>query len=268
MIEIQQLFIYPIKSIAGISVDEIEMTMAGPRYDRQYMLVDERKRFMTQRSHPMLARFSVLPHPDGWEVLDGDGSLLLVRDEERTERIFETNVWSAVLQVREVSGAVSRWFSERFDQLVRLVAFDDLESRQRNVQGHATALQFADSYPLLICNQQSLDQTSAAVSMLLQMRRFRPNVVVSIPAEAEYALSTLVRDDGGKLILGDWCERCNVPAIDPLTGVFDRALHQSLKAALKREGRVVFGVNGAGLGLKSLQVGDLFRAVNGDTTLK
>ena len=55
MFRISQLFIYPIKSLGGISVETTLVTDRGFQYDRRYMLVDENNRFLTQREFPVMA---------------------------------------------------------------------------------------------------------------------------------------------------------------------------------------------------------------------
>jgi uncharacterized protein YcbX len=53
MLRISQLFIYPIKSLGGISVETALVTDRGFQYDRRYMLVDEQNSFLSQREYPV-----------------------------------------------------------------------------------------------------------------------------------------------------------------------------------------------------------------------
>ena len=54
-----ELHVYPIKSCAGISLREATLTSAGLMaehiYDREWMVVDEKGNFLTQRDFPRLA---------------------------------------------------------------------------------------------------------------------------------------------------------------------------------------------------------------------
>ena len=54
--QIDQLWIYPIKSCAGIVVPEAELTATGLRWDRHWMVVDAQSEFLTQRDHPRMAQ--------------------------------------------------------------------------------------------------------------------------------------------------------------------------------------------------------------------
>ena len=51
MYTVSQLFIYPIKSLGGISVNEAKITDRGLEYDRRWMLVDNDHQFLTQRKN-------------------------------------------------------------------------------------------------------------------------------------------------------------------------------------------------------------------------
>ena len=53
------LYIYPIKSAAGIAVREAKLTRRGLEYDRRWMVVDGQGKFLTQRRFPRMALISV-----------------------------------------------------------------------------------------------------------------------------------------------------------------------------------------------------------------
>src|SRR5215211_8528653 len=52
------LYVYPIKSCAGISLQRSDLNATGLRHDRRWMLVDETGEFMSQRTHPRMALIS------------------------------------------------------------------------------------------------------------------------------------------------------------------------------------------------------------------
>ncbi|MGH9941269.1 MAG: MOSC N-terminal beta barrel domain-containing protein [Pyrinomonadaceae bacterium] len=53
------IYIYPVKSLKGIALKEARVEERGLQHDRRWMLVDENYKFLSQRSHPRLARISV-----------------------------------------------------------------------------------------------------------------------------------------------------------------------------------------------------------------
>jgi uncharacterized protein YcbX len=52
---IAQLWVYPIKSCAGVSLTQSELTMQGLLFDRTWMVVDEQGDFLSQRECPRMA---------------------------------------------------------------------------------------------------------------------------------------------------------------------------------------------------------------------
>ena len=60
---LSEINIYPIKSLGGISLKESTIEQRGLRFDRRWMLVDEKNHFFTQREFPKMATLKV-------EILD------------------------------------------------------------------------------------------------------------------------------------------------------------------------------------------------------
>src|SRR5687768_6291624 len=55
MLTVSELYIYPVKSLAGIKINTSALTSRGLQYDRRWMLVDDSNQFLTQREHPRMA---------------------------------------------------------------------------------------------------------------------------------------------------------------------------------------------------------------------
>ena len=56
-LKLTQIWIYPIKSLGGISLSSAAVMEKGLEYDRRLMLVDETGTAMTQRVFPKMALF-------------------------------------------------------------------------------------------------------------------------------------------------------------------------------------------------------------------
>src|SRR6185436_19284132 len=108
---VKELYIYPIKSLAGIAVQTAKAEEMGFENDRRWMLVDENNEFITQREHPKLSQF----YP---EIKEGkiilshyDTTHEFFIDESLNEPIF-SKVWDDESKVVEVSKGTSDWFSK------------------------------------------------------------------------------------------------------------------------------------------------------------
>ncbi len=66
MIHLAALFIYPVKSCRGISLDEAEFSPDGLTHDREFLVVDGDNRFQTQRASPHLATIETTLTPKRW----------------------------------------------------------------------------------------------------------------------------------------------------------------------------------------------------------
>ena len=54
-VTVTDLFIYPLKSAAGIALSSMELQQQGPRWDREWMLIESDGTFVSQRTEPKLA---------------------------------------------------------------------------------------------------------------------------------------------------------------------------------------------------------------------
>jgi len=262
-VKITQLFIYPVKSLAGIAVDHWPATTTGFKHDRQFMLVDDNNRFVTQRQeyamaliHTSLEQQAVnnkslaatdeplpilhtpLPAP-ATLVLNYKGQApqrLALDDKTLTptsDQVFTAQIWSDDVQVFEPCDATSAWLSQALDKSVRLVALvaprPQSQPERFGVNSHTV---FADAAPYLIANQASLDTLNAELTAQslapVDMRRFRPNIVVQgeLPAFSEHEFSKLKNNARSEqqFSLIDHCQRCVMTTIDPDLGTRDAKL--------------------------------------------
>ena len=77
-VTISGLLIYPVKSMRGISLERATLTARGLDHDRQWMVVDPRGRFVTQKDKARLALVQTTLTDDGVErSMQGKGSVHL-----------------------------------------------------------------------------------------------------------------------------------------------------------------------------------------------
>lgn len=257
-VSVTELWIYPVKSFPGIAVSSITFDQAGPVDDRRWMLVDANGRFISQRATPALALFKVETDHDGYRVTAPDGDAVVLPRANEEGQHLEVSVWKDTFQAREVSAELSAWFTAKLDRTVHLVHTGRVSPRR--IPDAATSdderVGFADGYPLLVCNQSSLDRVNRETGLQLGLNRFRPNLVISdVLADAELELGTL-RFGEGQVDLLKTCVRCNIPAIDPATAVYDKSVAAAIKASCQWQGQAVFGVNGVARKLSVVRVGD------------
>ena len=219
-VSVTGLFIYPVKSTRGIARERVSLISGGFEWDRRWMIVKPTGLFITQRSHPQLARIvpEVTPHalvlnapglPALWVPLGMRGARTAVR------------VWDDHVVGIDQGSEAEEWLTRAVGEPVRLVraAPDMGRVANPNFAGATPApIGFPDGYPLLVCNEASLEDLNARLPQPIPMERFRPNIVLTgLHPWAEDKIETL--DIGSvTLRLVKPCTRCTIPSIDQQSG--------------------------------------------------
>lgn len=219
--KLTQINIYPVKSLAGISLLSSPLDAMGLRYDRRWMLVTPAGKFITQRTHPQM----VLIQPQL-----NDGALILSRQGMQDHHVpavssdsasTEVEIWNDRVKALHISKHTDAWLTQAIDAPCRLVYIADDEVRLCDPlyanEGDRTG--FADGFPLLLISQASLDDLNARLQQPLPMKRFRPNLVVS-------GCDPYAEDEWQRIRIGEVtlrvvkpCSRCVITTVDPATGI-------------------------------------------------
>lgn len=266
---IAQLFVYPIKSCAGIEMQEALLTDTGFDLDRAWMVVDERGHFVSQREQPRLALVQPQLRRGGTELqLRAPGMLALNLAVDVVEQAVRVRVWDDEVAAYDMGDLAAQWFTD-FLSLTsqglpgaqgaryRLVRFDPEQRRLSSLKwtGGVEALnQFSDGFPLLVLGQAALDDLNARLQAAghapVSMARFRPNIVLAgLEAHDEDRLDTLhITVDEGVVQLQPVkpCPRCPIPNIDPVTALSSPEVSDTLQTYrqdARVHGAVTFGMN-------------------------
>ncbi|WJW76274.1 MOSC domain-containing protein [Thiohalobacter sp. IOR34] len=246
--QLTEINIYPIKSTRRIALQESPVQPRGLPWDRRWMLVDAEGTFVTARKQPRLALVQTALGPDRLQVTaPGMPQLELPLSPADGERI-EVGIWRDRTPAVHPSPEADAWFSDYLGQPLRLVQMtDDILRPVDPAYGQpGDQVSFADGFPLLLISEASLADLNRRLQRPVDMRRFRPNLVVR-------GCEPYAEDRWRRLRIGDVefagvkaCSRCIFTTIDPDTGVPDpareplRTLGQYRRRA---EGGVYFGQN-------------------------
>lgn len=260
---VQNLYLYPIKSLGGIAVNEAQVEERGFKHDRRWMLVDQFGEFLTQRQYPQLALLQVTLGMSELTVFSKkDPSRRIVFDlEMNSGKSMEVKVWGDVVDALQVSTSVSAWFSEFLGMKADLVVMPE-SSRRKLDPRYAVreeSVSFADGMPYVVIGQGSLDELNGRLTHPVGMDRFRPNLVFS-GGEA-YA-----EDQFKKFQIGEVefqvvkpCARCVMITINQQTGDKGKEPLATLATYRTVNNKVYFGQNAVGLTTGMVRVGDLLQ---------
>lgn len=251
MLQLSEIWIYPVKSLAGIRLQESKVTQRGLEFDRRWMLVDENGVFISQREYPELALFHPKIEESFMRISHADvskGSVRFSLSQKNHNLPFDVKVWEDKVIAVEVDAEISAWFSGILGVSVRLVFMPEDSCRQVDSDYAVSPddiTSFSDGFPYLIIGQSSLDDLNSRLVVPVSMKRFRPNLVFTggIAYEEESWKEFTI---GRLLFYGvKNCGRCIITTIDPEKGKFSGKDPLLTLAKYKMRGnKVIFGQNG------------------------
>lgn len=262
---LSQINVYPIKSCAQVRLSASLVERRGLLRDRRFMLVDPKGRFMSQRAFPRMALIHITLFDEGLMVQAPEQqSLYLPLALEGAERV-EVTVWDDRVRAVAADAQVDEWFSDFLGRPSRLVYMPDdhLRPVRPDRAQEGDQLSFADGAPLLLISDASLADLNARLNEPVEMRRFRPNLVVT-------ANTAFEEDTWKRIAIGEaefdvsWaCTRCVLTTVDPETGQrnADREPLRTLKTFRQTDEGTAFGQNLIPRALGCIQINDEVRVL-------
>lgn len=219
---IEKLYLFPVKSLAAVAVEELPLGECGPHWDREWMVVNESGVFVTQRELPRMALIRPELHPqDGTLRLHSPGmpplEIPLARAPAEQEKKRAVKIWSSETMAIDEGEEPSSWLSQALEQnSLRLVRLGDHPIRKEGE--HARSIRFTDDYPLHLVSLSSLQDLNKRLPAPMEALRFRPNILVSGTKAWEEDQWEAVGSDALELRVGRACTRCPITTVDPGSG--------------------------------------------------
>ena len=243
--KISKLNVYPIKSLGEISLNHSLIEEAGLQFDRRWMLVDDKNKFLTQREFPQMAIFDLEIKDSALKVSFKD-NMLMIPFQAKFIQSASVKVWSSSVKAEIYGDEINQWFSEKLGVPCRLAVMT--EKSQRKVSPFAAVrkfqdtVSFADACPFLLIGENSLTELNEKMGKSVPMNRFRPNFVIE-------GSEPFAEDSWKKIKIGNTifhivkaCARCIMTTINQETGEKDGAEPlKTLADFRKKNGKVYFG---------------------------
>jgi len=245
MLQVSELYIYPIKSLGGVAVQNAEVTRRGLQHDRRWMLVNEHGHFITQREFPQMALIKTTVETDGIALHHHSGGSLLIPFNGERKPLQQFAVWDDTCMGQYVNEEFDRWFSQALNIKCRLVHMPDDSEREVDQcyakPGMITS--FADAYPFLLIGQASLDDLNKRMTLPLPMNRFRPNIVFTGGEAYSEDLMNEIEIAGITFYGAKLCARCVLTTIDQHTAVKAKEPLKTLASYRMKNNKIMFGQN-------------------------
>jgi len=248
------LFIYPVKSLHGISVSSADVDALGLVGDRRFLVVDESGRFLTQRALPRMALIgTALTATTLTLSAESTGAIEIPRANDRHASLRVVNVWkSENLQAEDCGAGPAAWLTSFLGIACRLVRIGAAFHRPvlKSAARPGDLVSFADAAPFLAISEASLADLNARLDVSgespVPINRFRPNLVIN--GCKAFAEDTWPRARIGAIVLraAGSSTRCAITTTDQLTGARGKEPLRTL-AKFRRDpndpGEVIFGQN-------------------------
>ncbi|WP_282939655.1 MOSC domain-containing protein [Paenibacillus sp. RC67] len=224
---------YPVKSLAGESLQQVQVERYGLYGDRSHALIDPSQegwdRYVTARDIPKLLSYRAR--------FEGDGS-----DSHFPE-----------VAIMDSEGRRFGWNDEFLSQ------FDSLHNKEVTLETNtpdSEELLAVDASSILIITESSVKALEQRWGHPLDPRRFRANFLVTLYEEAPFSETVWLQR---KLTIGsvtlqadELCERCSMITVHPET------LHRdsSLLKLIHQERNTMFGVYASVVETGKVRVGD------------
>ncbi len=275
MAQITDLFIYPVKSLKGIALNESMTALRGLQYDREWMVTTSDYEFITQREIPLMSMIEVSIDLDALTLSSKNNTKFQVPLLSSNTNVIKASVWGDICDAYDEGDDVSLWLTSLLglykNKSLRLVRYSSQGIRPvpaKYLNGVEAQSAFSDQFPYLITSWESLEKLNKGLikngSQVAEMDRFRPNIVVKgiDNLEKKTSQNLLCQKSGYDFGLRKPCKRCKIITINQDDGKIDNpkeplATLTSLRFSDEIKG-AFFGQNAILLSNKNyiLKVGD------------
>ena len=255
---LSEIFIYPVKSLAGIKVSNWQVNEKGLLHDRKWMLIDSNNQFLSQRRVPKMVLIKTqLTENELILSTAVSGSILLPLYPVDGQSCI-TTIWHDQCSAKTTSNEADQWLSDFLGIECKLVyqADEVVRSVDPDYAMATDKINFSDGFPFLIVSEASLNTLNQAMDVQLPIQRFRPNLVIShCESYAEDSWREITINNIG-FRLPKPCSRCSVPTIDTETAKTNKEPLTTLNRLRKWNKHVYFGQNALHNNTGDLSVGN------------
>ncbi len=267
--KVNSLYIYPIKSTAGINLPDAMVDELGLAFDRRFVVSDTFGQFITARTEPRLCLVRTKLTAQGIELSATKMPTLILCYKKFSPQYQNVTIWGDNIAGQLCSNEADAWFSEYLQRPCQLLFFGQDSSREKKPNTEkARKVAFADGYPLLLISQASLDNLNARLvgkelgdnqQQAVSMAQFRPNIVIDNCLPFAEDGWQHIRIGEVEFKVSKPCERCIFTTVNPQNA--EKHAEQQPLRMLKSfrqtpQGEVLFGQNLIALNNGQIKAGD------------
>lgn len=245
------IHVYPVKGFSGVTLKSSQFNNLGFLHDRRWMVIDEKRRFLSQREIPEMARMKAKLGKTSLYIENSSGQGIRIPLGSGQPLDRTASVWGSSCRVVGYGPDVNGFLSDSLGRNCRLVGMADGFNRRIAPYysvNPGDSVSFADGFPFLITTTASLDELRLRAGEPIPMDRFRANIVIRNDVAFDEDTWRILQIGAHRFHLVKPCARCVVTTIDQSTGEITKG--EPLRTLAKfrttvRAGRskVLFGQN-------------------------
>jgi uncharacterized protein len=220
MAELAEIHCYPVKSLRGAQRKTAKVELIGLEGDRRFLVVDASARFQTITQLPKMVQVVVETMPDGIVLRHEAAGACFVSTPGQGAPEEIVTIWEDSVRAVAAGAEADNFLSLLLGAPLRLVYLANSRGRpvETPINAGADHVSFADVTPILLTSTDSLADLSARAGCDFDMRRFRPNLVVSGAAPFVEDTWREIRIGAVRFRVAKPCARCAITTRDPDTG--------------------------------------------------
>jgi len=173
---VSELTIYPLKSAQGINLKKVSYAQCGPEFDRQWMVVNSKNCFLSQRQFPLMCLIKTQLTDRELILSAPEKEPLIINLHRHFSKERTVKVWQDHVNALDCGTDAANWISHYLNTDCQLVVMPKETQRlvDRNYANNKETVSFADGFPSLIISQASLDDFNSKLEQPISMAHFRP----------------------------------------------------------------------------------------------
>ncbi len=261
MIQVSQLYIYPVKSLGGIALPAVNIARHGFEHDRRWMITDEHGHFLSQREIPAMAMLHLSAAENGWKLqhVHDSNKNFFIPLAPPPQQPVTVQIWGSKTAALPAGEAADEWFTQQLGMQCKLVYMPEQEGvlvdEQYNINHGVTA--FSDGFPILMTSEASLELFNSRSTEIIPMNRFRPNMVISGTAAHEEDSMKEFSINGIHFFGVKPSARCVVTTINQTTAAKGKEPLKTLSIYRSQNNKTYFGENVMAAGTGTISTGNI-----------
>ena len=114
MAQITDLYIYPVKSLKGIALNEAQTAKRGLEFDREWMITDIHYNFISQREKELMATIQTEIDSSSLVLTSANKKALKIPLHSKREVKVRAKVWNDFCNAFDEGDEASSWLTEVF----------------------------------------------------------------------------------------------------------------------------------------------------------